>query len=158
MADSIGEKRLLVHSPKTEHNNGGHCRFVPLFPELRALLLDAFSQAEEGAEYVVTRCRNSKTNLRTQMERIIKRAGVKPWPKLFHNLRSTRQTELTEKFPSSCLRVAIQHPALHRTTTSTSRMHTSVSRDSAPRCRNRRRDPAQSTRKPINDQNPAVQT
>ena len=34
------------------------------------------------------------------MERIIKRAGVKPWPKLFHNLRSTRQTELTEKFPS----------------------------------------------------------
>ena len=34
------------------------------------------------------------------MERIIKRAGVTPWPKLFHNLRSTRQTELTEKFPS----------------------------------------------------------
>src|SRR5688572_32383175 len=34
------------------------------------------------------------------MERIIRRAGVKPWPKLFHNLRSTRQTELTEKFPS----------------------------------------------------------
>src|SRR5437762_13070482 len=34
------------------------------------------------------------------MERIIKRAAVKPWPKLFHNLRSTRQTELTEKFPS----------------------------------------------------------
>jgi hypothetical protein len=26
--------------------------------------------------------------------------SVKPWPKLFHNLRSTRQTELTEKFPS----------------------------------------------------------
>jgi hypothetical protein len=34
------------------------------------------------------------------MERIIKRSGVKPWPKLFHNLQSTRQTELTEKFPS----------------------------------------------------------
>ena len=34
------------------------------------------------------------------MERIIKWARVKPWPKLFHNLRSTRQTELTEKFPS----------------------------------------------------------
>src|SRR5207237_1071294 len=60
----------------------------------------ALQEALEGEEYVITRCRDSKTNLRTQMQRIIKRAGVKPWPKLFHNLRSTRQTELTEKFPS----------------------------------------------------------
>lgn len=34
------------------------------------------------------------------MERIIKRAEVTPWPKLFHNLKSTRQSELTERFPS----------------------------------------------------------
>ena len=94
------KNRMLVHSPKTEHNDGGDCRFVPLFPELRPYLLEAFDRAEEGTEYVITRCRDSKTNLRTQMERIIKRSGVKPWPKLFHNLRSTRQTELTEKFPS----------------------------------------------------------
>ena len=75
---------------------------VPLLGSstLRPYLLEAFEQAEEGTEYVIIRCRDSKTNLRTQMERIIKRAGVKPWPKLFHNLRSTRQTELTEKFPS----------------------------------------------------------
>src|SRR5205814_6604379 len=100
-ADVDWEKnRILVHRPKTEHHDGGDCRFMPLFPELRPYLLDAFSQAEEGTQHVVTRCRDSKTNLRTQMERIIKRAGVKPWPKLFHNLRSTRQTELTEKFPS----------------------------------------------------------
>ena len=33
------------------------------------------------------------------MERIIKRAGVKPWPKLFHNLRASRQTELAERYP-----------------------------------------------------------
>ena len=38
-------------------------------------------------------------NLRTQLERIIRRAGLQPWPKLFHNLRSTRQTELAEKYP-----------------------------------------------------------
>jgi integrase len=100
-ADVDWEKnRMLVHSPKTERHDGGDCRFVPLFPELRPYLLDAFSQAEEGAEHVINRCRDSRTNLRTQMERIIKRAGVAPWPKLFHNLRSTRQTELTEKFPS----------------------------------------------------------
>src|SRR5439155_18151446 len=26
------------------------------------------------------------------------RAGVKPWPKLFHNLRASRQTELLDRF------------------------------------------------------------
>jgi hypothetical protein len=30
----------------------------------------------------------------------MKRANVVPWPKLFQNLRSTRQTELSEHFPS----------------------------------------------------------
>ena len=75
-ADVDWEKnRILVHSPKTEHHDGGDCRFVPLFPELRPYLLEVFEQAEEGTEYVITRCRDSKTNLRTQMERIIKRAG-----------------------------------------------------------------------------------
>ena len=31
--------------------------------------------------------------------RIIKRAGLKPWPKLFHNLRASRQTELAAEYP-----------------------------------------------------------
>jgi hypothetical protein len=29
----------------------------------------------------------------------MKRAGVKAWPKLFQNLRSTRETELADEFP-----------------------------------------------------------
>jgi len=32
-------------------------------------------------------------------QRIIQRAGLQPWPKLFQNLRSTRETELAEQFP-----------------------------------------------------------
>ena len=51
-------------------------------------------------EFVITRYRDSNANLRTQLQRIIKRAGLKPWPKLFHNLRATRQTELSEEFPA----------------------------------------------------------
>ncbi len=39
-------------------------------------------------------------NLRTTFEKIVKRAGLTPWPRLFHNLRSSRQTELAERFPS----------------------------------------------------------
>lgn len=41
----------------------------------------------------------SSGNLRTRFTKIIKRAGLKPWPKLFHNLRSTRQTELAAQHP-----------------------------------------------------------
>ena len=33
------------------------------------------------------------------MFRIIRRAGLKPWPKLFHNLRASRETELAADFP-----------------------------------------------------------
>src|SRR5262249_51540416 len=35
----------------------------------------------------------------TQLNRIIRRAGLTPWPKPFHNLRATRQTELAERYP-----------------------------------------------------------
>jgi hypothetical protein len=47
----------------------------------------------------VTRYRATKTNLRRQLERIVKRAGLEPWPKLWHNLRASRQTELAERYP-----------------------------------------------------------
>jgi hypothetical protein len=40
------------------------------------------------------------TNLRTQFERIIRRAGLTEWPRLWHNLRASRQTELVEEFPA----------------------------------------------------------
>lgn len=91
--------RLTVRSPKTEHHEGGESRQVPLFPELRAFLADVFEQAEPGTEHVITRYRDRNANLRTQLERIIRRAGLKPWPKLFQNLRSTRETELAEHYP-----------------------------------------------------------
>ncbi len=93
------QNRIRVPSPKTEHNEGGGSRIIPLFPELRPHLLEAFDEAEPGTQYVITRCRDSRTNLRTQMHRIIRRAGLEPWPKTFQNLRSTRETELAEQFP-----------------------------------------------------------
>jgi hypothetical protein len=47
----------------------------------------------------VTRYRDADQNLRTQMLRIIRRAGLTPWPKPFHNLRASRETELAEEYP-----------------------------------------------------------
>lgn len=43
--------------------------------------------------------RDSTQNLRTTFLKVIKRAGLKPWPKLFQNVRSTRETELADQFP-----------------------------------------------------------
>lgn len=94
-----GANRILVHSPKTEHHEGGESRLVPLFPELAPYLHEVFAEAEPGDGYVITRYRRRNCNLRTQLQRIIRKAGLKPWPRLFQNLRSTRETELTESFP-----------------------------------------------------------
>jgi hypothetical protein len=91
---------MRVTCSKTEHHEGRAERFVPIFPELRPYLLDVFEQAEPGTTHVITRYRHKNANLRTQLQRIIRKAGLAPWPRLFHNLRSTRQTELTEQFPA----------------------------------------------------------
>lgn len=91
--------RLRVPSPKTEHIEGRASRIIPLFPELRKPLMEVFEQAEPGTEYIITRYRAANVNLRTQFQRIIKRAGLEPWPKLFHNLRASRQTELADTLP-----------------------------------------------------------
>jgi len=91
--------RITVRSPKTEHHAGGESRVIPIFPELRPHLEAVWEQAEPGTEHVITRYRDCNANLRTQFQRIIRRAGLKPWPKLFANLRSTRETELAESFP-----------------------------------------------------------
>ena len=94
------ENRMLVRSPKTEHHEGKESRLVPLFAELRPYL-DAvwFGPDESHGEHVITRYRDPGVNLRTQLCRIVKRAGLKPWPKLWQNLRATRATELANEFP-----------------------------------------------------------
>jgi integrase len=89
--------KMTVHSPKTARHAGKETRLVPLFPELRQELEEAF---DPEAEYVISRYRDPGQNLRTQFERIVKRAGLEPWEKLFQNLRTTRQTELSEQHPA----------------------------------------------------------
>ena len=56
-------------------------------------------------------------NVRTQFERIIRRAGMEPWPRRFHNLRASLETELTQRFPIQVVtawlgntpRIALKH-------------------------------------------------
>lgn len=90
--------RFTVMSPKTR-NQGKPWRVVPLFPELRPYLDAAQELAPDGARYVVGRYRDSTTNLRTQFKRILRKAAVQPWVRLFQNLRASRETELANTFP-----------------------------------------------------------
>jgi integrase len=94
--------QITVWSSKTEHNEGGECRMLPMFPELRPYLEDALELAEKPAptDFVITRYRDTRQNLRTQLCRIIREAGVKIWPRPWHNLRASRQTELVERHPA----------------------------------------------------------
>jgi integrase len=91
--------RFRVTSPKTAHHAGKGDRWVPIFPELRPYLEEAFELAPEGAVHVIRRYRDVDKNFRTRLTRIIRRAGLKPWPKLFHNLRASRETELAAVHP-----------------------------------------------------------
>lgn len=65
--------------------------------------------------------RNS-VNLRTHLERIIKKAGHEPWPRLLQNLRARCETDWVEKYPSHMVakwlghspKVAAQHYLMSR--------------------------------------------
>ena len=102
LADVVWEKdRFMVRSPKTEHHEGKASRWVPIFPELRPYLTAAWEKATVGQEYFLDRFQGkSEAYFRTMLLKALRRAGLAPWPKLFQNLRSSRQTELEESFPS----------------------------------------------------------
>jgi integrase len=83
-------ERIVVQSPKTEHHVGKASRTIPLFPELLLVLAEAFDLAPDGAQYVVDeRFRKAamgpagwiNANLRTTFEKIVRRAGLQPWPR-----------------------------------------------------------------------------
>ncbi len=101
--------KMRVTAPKTEHHAGKGERWVPIFPELRPFLEEAWIAGEEEARelmregqpaYVITRSRDAKVNWRTTLLKIIRRTGLTPWTKPFQNMRATRETELADQFPA----------------------------------------------------------
>ncbi len=115
--------RLTVRAKKTEHHGGDHSvRVVPISPELREILADAFEQAEPGAKEIAPMATRKGVNLRTHLERIIARAGHEVWPRLFQNLRASCATDWVERYPSHVVakwlghspKVAAQHYLMSR--------------------------------------------
>ena len=93
--------RFNVHSPKTEHHHGRATRLVPLFHQLSGLLQERFEEAEEGELHVLPMLKKcTDAALRQHLIRAIERAGLEQWPRLWHSMRATRQTELANVWPS----------------------------------------------------------
>ncbi|TVQ32440.1 MAG: site-specific integrase [Phycisphaeraceae bacterium] len=94
-----GGGRLTVRSPKTAHHGGDHAvRVVPLAPKVRDILLRLFDDAEPGEDRMLAGL-DSATNLRTHALRLMARAGVTPWPRLFQNLRASCETDWADQAP-----------------------------------------------------------
>lgn len=101
--------RMKVYEPKVEHHEGRGVRMVPLFSELAPYLRQSQLAAPEDATYVIAKQAYrdaairpggwANANLRTQLLKRLDQAGVTPWPRLFHSMRATRQTELENLFP-----------------------------------------------------------
>lgn len=104
--------RLTVRAAKTEHHGGGHAvRHVPICPALRVILEEAFEQAAEGSTAVVPRAVDGNANLRTTFEKIITRAGLVTWPRLFQNLRASCETDWVEMYPAHEVAAWMGHSA-----------------------------------------------
>ncbi|MFN3191752.1 MAG: tyrosine-type recombinase/integrase [Aureliella sp.] len=94
------KKRIfIVDSSKTEHHANRKLRVIPMLPQIEKELLALHLEAEEGEEEVFPSIRPD-SNLRTGLARILLRAGVKQWPKLWHNLRASGATDFARSLPS----------------------------------------------------------
>ena len=93
--------RMTINAPKTEHHAAGGVRVCPIFPELRPYLEKAWDNAPDDgtAEFVINRYRRPDQNLHETFKKILTRAGIEPWPRLFQNLRASRETELMARYP-----------------------------------------------------------
>lgn len=101
-------QQLTVPSPKTAHLPGRAYRVIPLFPEIRPYLEAAWCEAPEGAVYVIPEEYRQRAqgdggwanaNLRSTLAKILRRAGLEQWPRLWHSMRASCEPDLARRFP-----------------------------------------------------------
>ncbi len=99
--------RLIVPCQKTA-GQGKPFRVVPLFPALKPYLEAAWEATKEGEVFVFPADFRKRAegprgwngcNLRQGLLRILRRAGIEPWPRLWHSLRASCESDLAAAFP-----------------------------------------------------------
>lgn len=103
--------RIRITDVKNARYEGRGSRWAPILPEVRPYLDDVheiYMASEDNDPYVLANLRRrgsmksgswADVNLRTLFTKIIRRAGFEPWPKLWHNLRASAQTDLARNHP-----------------------------------------------------------
>ena len=120
----LANGRMLIPVEKLAHIPGRETRVCPVFAALRPHLEEAFELAAPGEVYVVggvtgdTHRKASRrpggwvnANLRTTFSKIVHRAGLKQWPRLFQNLRASCETDLLSEYPIASVTAWIGHSA-----------------------------------------------
>lgn len=92
--------KLTIRSPKTEHIPGHERRVIPLFPQIRQPLEDLLALSTPAPEDKIFPDIIATANLRTQLHRLARRAGVRLGPKPWTNMRATRDAELRRLYPA----------------------------------------------------------
>ncbi len=71
---------------------------MPLVPELLEMLESAYSDAPEGAEFILPTY-STHTSPAMLVLRACRAAGVDPWPRPFHAMRASCETDWAARFP-----------------------------------------------------------
>ena len=93
-------KMLVVRSPKTAGKAAHAVRNVPVSPALQPLLWTLRQESPTDAEHIVKLVQREAYNLRTRFQKIVQRAGLQAWPRLFHNLRASCATDFAQRLPN----------------------------------------------------------
>ena len=91
--------KITIRVPKKEHIDGHETRIVPIFPEIEPYLRQAFDAAAAGSVHVLPARFHNEGYAYAGVLRAVERASVATWPKLFVNLRASRETELKREYP-----------------------------------------------------------
>ncbi len=101
-------KRIVVPSPKTSRYEGREERVIPMFPSIEKELEESRKNAPRNEAYVIYE--NRRRGFDSGFKRILYWAGLDPWPKLFQNMRSSRENDLIEEgFPPHVVGAWIGH-------------------------------------------------
>lgn len=89
------ENEIVIRSAKTKRQ-GKALRRVPIFDELLPYLRAAYDSAAADQLYLLSRVRIG-VNPHTRLKRLVIRVSLQSWPRLFQNLRASRESELISR-------------------------------------------------------------